>query len=141
LGGHEIAVEMGPVDLIAEFERGQADSGGFQGCKLDREPGLEFCGISIGQGRLRPLQPYRRIRWTGVDAGTALGGVHNRDRADATCISTGDKTRETFANPGADLHAVLSQLRNEGVLLLLLHLLDADDVHADPLSPSKLEQD
>ena len=77
-----------------------------------------------------------------MDASAALGGIDNRHRANAARIGADDETVEALANPSPDdLHAVLLQLRDQGVLLLFVHLLDADDVHTDhrvlSVSPAK----
>jgi hypothetical protein len=104
----------------------------FERSKLGGQPHLEFCGIGINQGRLGPLQAHRRIGRSCMGSISAFGGIDDRDHTDTTGIGLGNEPMEAVADPGSnDLHAILLQLGDQSILLLFIHLSDADDVHAD----------
>jgi hypothetical protein len=65
-------------------------------------------------------------------AGAACGWIDDRYRADAIGVGARDEMDERRADSSPDdLHPILSQLRNQVVLLLFADLLNAHDVHAD----------
>src|SRR5712672_4134378 len=75
----KVAVELGVVDFISEFNRPEANARCVEATQQSREPPPEAIRISVRHWRLWPVvRWYRRPR---VYAGAAFGGIYNEDRA------------------------------------------------------------